>query len=76
MKLCYKLECCKEVLHDFRFLNFLSHDHLPGYGIRNQGESPIIFNLKSVLAGCSSGRCPVRVSIPHSPHINIIVSNT
>jgi hypothetical protein len=76
MKLYYKLECCNEVLQMFWSLNILCHDYLPGYGIRNQDESPIILSLKSVLAGCSSGRYPVRVSMPHSPHIKMMVSNT
>lgn len=50
--------------------------HCPGYGMRNQGESLIIFNLLSDLAGWPTGRASVTVNIVQIIHMAIIVSKT
>lgn len=50
--------------------------HCPGYGTRNQGESFIIFNLLSDLAGCPYGSASVTVNAVQIIHMTMMVSST
>lgn len=50
--------------------------HCPGYGTRNQGESFIILNLLSVLAGWPNGSVLVTVNIVEIIHITIMLNKT
>jgi len=51
-------------------------DNVTGYGTRNHGESLIILNLLSDLAGWPNGSASVTVSMVQIIHITIIVNKT